>query len=294
MGHVPRFRLKEWCYQSVATPEVFVAFAVAQLGYVAQAFAYVVDRRTGARASAEHLSPLGRALRVAPCATSGSSHWQSRGVSIVCGFDAGFTAQLALSLSGARAELAWSMQPEDALALVFPLASDRLAYTHKAAGMRVSGRLRWGEANFDLRGGLGTLDYTRSHADRHTRWNWASFTGHTASGRRLGINLSAHVYDDNTGNSTENARWLDGRVQVLGGVRFEVPTPTTGTWRIVSRDGSGEVDLTVRPAGERRSALDLKLVRSAFAQPYGEASGMLCGERVEGLYGVVEDHDALW
>lgn len=293
-----RFRLKEWCYQAVATDELLLAFAVAQLGYVAQAFVYWVDRRTGRRAEMEQLSLLGTALTLAPSSIRGSTRWQSKRLSLVTGFESGrVQTRFSTELSGETCEAAFSFALEDALAVVFPLSDDRSAYTHKAAGMRAEGTLTLGARTYELRpeaSALTTLDWTRSVADRHTRWNWASFVGHTESGKRFGLNLSADVYDDEQGNSVENAVWFDGKVSTLSGVRFEVPKQTTEAWRIVSRDGSGEVDLTVLPAGERRSDTDLKWVRSTFVQPYGEAYGHVRGERVRGVIGVVEDHDALW
>ncbi len=289
-----RFRLKEWCYQSIATPEVFIAFAIVQLGYVAQAFVYVIDRKTLVRHQAEVMSPLGRGLQMAPSSIGGTSRFRSARLDIETGFERTLQTRLSAALSGEACTAEFQLYPDDALALLFPLGEGRAAYTHKAAGLRVQGFLRLGARDFDLSTGLATLDWTRSHALRHTRWNWASFVGNTLSGKRFGLNLSAHVYDDAQGNSLENAVWLDGRVFCLSGVRFEVPTRTTDVWRIVSRDGSGEVDLTVHPSGERQSRLDLKLIRSLFTQPYGHATGSVRGERVDGVVGVVEDHDALW
>lgn len=63
-----RFRLKEWHYSSFATDDWFFAVGLVQLGYVANAFAYLVDRRrpTLPARQFEALSPLGSALRFAP------------------------------------------------------------------------------------------------------------------------------------------------------------------------------------------------------------------------------------
>jgi hypothetical protein len=138
-----------------------------------------------------------------------------------------------------------------------------------------------------------SLTVARPTRTKLLAWNWASFAGTTASGKRFGLNLSARVYD-HRGHSMENAVWLDGRVHVLSGVRFEVPRCTTDPWRIRSVDGSSEVDLQVVPSGERRARMNLGVVRSVFAQPYGLASGSVYGERVDGAFGVVEDHDSLW
>jgi hypothetical protein len=289
----PRYRLKEWCYTSCTTDDWFFALAVVQLGYAAQLFAYVVDRRTGQRRETERVVPLGGSLSFAPSSQWGVTRWRSRRTAVDVGHDGSHYLRVDLDLDGEHLHGELRMEPDDALALLFPLSVTRRAYTHKAAGMRTRGSLRWGARTLSLDGGLGALDWTRSVADRHTVWNWASFAGHTESGKRFGLNLSARVYDGDAG-SLENVLWLDGRAEVLGGVRFIVPRRTTERWFVHSSDGSGEVDLEVLPWGERRAKLELGVLRSVFAQPYGLASGSVRGERVSGAFGVVEDHDSLW
>ena len=288
-----RFRLKEWCYMACTTGDWFFAVATVQLGYAAQLFAYLVDRQSGERFEVEQVVPLGGALSFAQSSQFGVTHWHSRQAQVELGHDGTHFAKLDLTLSGKRLRGELRMVPDEALALLFPLARGRAAYTHKASGMQARGELLWGTRRISLEQGLGTLDWTRSYADRHTVWNWASFAGHTESGKRFGLNLSARVYD-HQGHSLENAVWLDGRVHVLSGVRFRVPSRTTDPWRIESLGGSGEVDLEVVPSGERRAHMNLGIVRSVFAQPYGLARGVVRGERVEQVFGVVEDHDSLW
>jgi hypothetical protein len=69
--------------------------------------------------------------------------------------------------------------------VVFPLAPDRPAYTHKAGGLPASGALRLGARQIELRDALATLDWTRSLARRRTRWKWASF-GRASDGTQSG------------------------------------------------------------------------------------------------------------
>lgn len=58
------------------------------------------------------------------------------------------------------------------------------------------------------------------------------------------------------------------------------------------------VDLTFTPAGERADDIRLGVVRSVFHQPHGTFRGTVQlpdGElEIADLYGVCEDHDALW
>ncbi|RLB59134.1 MAG: hypothetical protein DRI90_15780, partial [Deltaproteobacteria bacterium] len=53
-----RWRLKRWHYTSVVTDRTFFACAVVDLGYMGNAFAYVVDRQTGEKHEHNALAPL--------------------------------------------------------------------------------------------------------------------------------------------------------------------------------------------------------------------------------------------
>ncbi len=290
------WRLKEWSYFSLATDTHFVAFAVVQLGYAANLFCYVVDRRSRAMWQTEALSPLGRGLTIAESSRHGTTQWV-RGATRVAmtATELGWHLELALQLDGKALNGTADVTQGEGLALAYPLAPGRVAYTHKDAGMPARVQL-----NFDGQplphAGLATLDWTRSAALRTTRWNWASTATLLPDGRRLGLNLSAHVYDDAQGASLENALWLDGQLHVLGGVTFSLPaSPAVEVWHI----RGDHVDLAFSPLGARQQRVNLGLVRSQFVQPYGHFAGTLRlpdgGQlSLPPAFGVVEDHFAVW
>lgn len=339
---VRRFRLKEWHYVSVVTDRLYVALGLVQLGYAANAFLYLVDRKQQAAVAREYesLSVLGRHLRFAESSVKGETVWRHRdadvriaarassarssvqvsgevpvggsrggldgggpsaglgassgaGTGPGAGPGAGWDVRLDVVLGELPVAGGFHIEAGESLALLADLGGERPAYTHKAAGLRASGSLRLGDESVDLSGGLAIIDWTRSLAARETRWKWASFAGRSGA-RNVGLNLSAEVYDDERGDSLENAFWLDGRVRPLGGVAFEVPRqPGVEDWRIRSRRGD-EVDLVFTPLGARAQHLDLKMVRSDFVQPYGTFRGKVCGQEIREVFGVVEDHTSVW
>lgn len=306
--HVPgalgRFRLKEWSFMSVTTERWFVGFALVQLGYAGNAFCYLVDREAARHPwEYEAITPLGAGLRIAPSSVAGRSRFDWRGARFDVRWTGAWEVQLdvPLSANGSTERLhgAFRMEAEDALALLHPLKPRRPAYTHKAAGMPVSGLLAFGDRELSLDGGLGTLDWTRSMALRDTRWKWASVASPLPDGRRIGLNLSAEVYDDPEGNSRENALWIDGRVLPLRGVDFRLPMePTRQTWRIASR-GDDSVDLRFHPSGARAQKLDLRLIQTDFIQAFGTWEGRVAPADAEpvtldGAFGVAEEHYARW
>jgi hypothetical protein len=300
-GLFGRYRLKEWEYLSLTTERFFVGFALVQLGYLANAFCYLVDRRDPARKREyEALSPVGAALRFAPSSVRGETRWERGRDLVVVRYDRGWEVDLDLPLGEHRLAGHFRAEPRESMALLFELPGGRPAYTHKAAALPAKGLLTWGPERLEAEGGLGSLDWTRSHALRETRWKWASFSGRARDGRTVGLNLSAEVYDDAQGDSRENALWVDGRVYPLGGVRFALPPePAREPWRIRSRTGD-EVDLEFQPAGARKQNLNLLLIQSEFVQPYGTFRGRLAQAEagapveVDGVFGVVENHRSVW
>lgn len=291
-----RFRLKEWHYTAITTDDHFVAFAVAQLGYVANVFAYVVPRAQPSRVKQlELVLPLGRGLRFAESSTHGTTRFaQGENVIESRHSPAGFEVDVRLTLEGARLSGSLVCEHGASLALVHKLTRDRVAYTHKGNLYTVHGHLVWDGARIPLDRAFATIDWTRSQARRETKWNWASFAARDTEGRPLGLNLSADVYDDVRGHSEENAAYFEGRAVGLAGVEFTIPrSPDRMPWRIASMEGD-EVALTFTPMGVRAQNLDLGVVKSDFVQPYGTFDGHVLGRRVRGAFGVVEDHHAVW
>lgn len=287
-----RWRLKEWQYTSVATPELFLAFGLVQLGYASNLFLYVVDRVDQRVLELEETLPAGAGLTIAPSSVHGTTEWRGGGHHIRVTYRDGWEVLLDVRFPDGT-PLAGQLHLSDieALALLHDLGEGRAAYTHKAAGMPASGSLMLGDAHLDVHGGLGVLDWTRSRAKRETVWKWASFASRQGD-RAIGLNLSAEVYDRG-GVSEENAYWVDGEVFPLGRVAFQVPpegSRETDAWQLVG----DRVDLTFRPLGARSQRLDLRVLRSVFVQPYGVFHGRLADHVIHDAFGVVEDHESLW
>lgn len=308
-------RQKDWTYVSVVTERWFVGLAVVQLGYVANAFVYLVDRtQPGRWWQREVLSPLGRNVQVAASSLGGTTAWRDGDQQVAVNFASkGFRLALDVQLPPApgtsglsQQRLAADMQVQLAtpLALITPLPShgrtphQGVAYTHKEAALVAQGVLTVGGASGTVTG-LATLDWTRAHALRTTTWKWASLATQTPAGR-IGLNLSAEVYDDAAGASLENAVWCNGTPHLLPGARFELPDqPQTQPWRIVSFDDGASFDLRFVPIGARAQDVRAGLVRSSFVQPFGIYNGYVTVPGVgkvalDGAFGVTEDHLSVW
>lgn len=313
-GLLGRFRLKEWHYLSVTSSRWFFAFAVVRLGYACKVFSYLVDRESPTmKWEFSHLAPLSLGMSFAESSVQGKTSWQSGPSSLCVTYQQresgpergqqGWQVAVNLQLGEKHLHGEFFVEEADSLALLYRLPTGMPAYTHKASGLRTRGFLQAGKEHIDLGEAVAGIDWTRSVALRETRWQWSALQGRTPQGSLVGLNLSAQVYDDEQGDSQENALWLDGRVYLLGGVQFELPNnPRCEPWKIRSRStGSPEVDLVFTPLGTREEQLNAGVIKSNFIQPYGTYQGTLCPKdgalpsiSVNGLLGVVETHHSVW
>ena len=174
-----------------------------------------------------------------------------------------------------------------------PGTADRWNLTTKDNTLRAKGTARWGGDALDL-DAAAVIDVTDAYPARRTVWNWASLAGADDRGRAVGVNLCALHNDSEL--ARENVAWLDGVPHALGPVRFafDPGARERSPWTIT---GDG-VDLRFTPAGARGGDENLVVVVSKFTQPYGRFSGTVRAGadtvRLDGVAGVVEDHEALW
>lgn len=264
---------KRWHFVAVVSPDVFVATAIAHVGYLGVAFAYAYDRSRAAVRRYATKTPLALGLRVGREPTEPSS----------------------LSLPGART----AYDPGDQLlrvrvrAFAADLRIDPAApwdaawrtsagahRTRKAMGGRASGRVRLADRDIAVDGAC-LIDWSRGHLPRETSWRWAAGTG-MAGDARIAWNLRTGIEDP---DQVENAIWVDGQVRAPGRAVIEPGQP----WRI----RAGQLDATFEPDGEQREDLDLAVIASRYRQPWGRFRGAYGGQELDG-YGVVEDHWARW
>ena len=294
-GWMRSMRLKEWHHVTLITEEYVITAAIVQLGYVGNAFCRVFERDTGTCLQFERLLPFGRDIVFGGSSVRGATSWREGGSHMTFEYQpqAGglWSCTFNLPLGDEHLQGQVSVYPEaECLALVHRLGPNRAAYTHKEAGNRAEGLLTVGmrEIRFE-HDSQATVDWTRAFPNRHTRWNWLSAAGIAGDGRRLGLNLSEHVYD-----AAENALWLDGSMHLLGPVTFTPPATEGRPWVISSE----RCTLEFHPDGKVAQDVRRLLVRSSFTQHFGSLEGHLRLEGallpINGLYGVCETHEATW
>jgi hypothetical protein len=281
--------LKRWHYVSLAGPDLCAALLVADVGYAANAFLYLFDRKERLLlADRSFLGIPGLMAEVAAHAGPGArTRWNGAGAEITFDRGANGWTLLARAPGDFAVEASLALPAAPTLCAVARIEGGVANCTHKTLCLPAQGEVRVGGRRFDLDGHFGALDHTSGLLARDTSWRWAS-----ATRGDLGVNL---VQGFN--GAVENAVWLDGRVYPVGAaeISYDVAAPQD-SWRIRTVDGA--VDLTFRPEGERRKDVDLYVARSRYLQGIGAMSGRLrVGGRevqVTDLCGVTEDHSARW
>ena len=275
---------KSWQYACVATPEMMLAIAIIDTGYLSSGMCAVFDRGSRRLLSNENpvLPPLAAAVeprkaRLVGPAIRASFERKESAVEIKASW--GHT-DVSLVLDASRST------PVTAVAPVGP--EGRFDLTQKSVLLPAEGEVRAGNIRFAVQGQLAGLDYTHGYLARETAWRWA-FANGRAGGRTVAFNFSEGFL----GGEGENVVWIDGEPRAAGKVSFTFEgSAPMAQWHIRSEDG--RIDLAFHPEGYRAQTIDLKLVLSKYVQPFGTYSGKLHGIDVQSLAGVAEDHAARW
>ena len=281
---------KKWQYLFLATPEMMLALAVIDCGYLSSGICAVFDR--GSRRLLVDDNPV-----LPPfCAQVGDEPADGMSARLL-----GPRISARLQRAGGRVSVQarWAHAdvdllldanqappPATAVAPVGP--GGRFNVTQKTVLVPAEGEVRAANVRFAVRGDFAGLDYTHGFLARETAWRWAFGLG------RAGAHLVAFNFSDGfLQGEGENVAWIDGEPQAVGPVTFSfTPGTPLGPWRLRTEDG--RVDLAFQAEGCRSQDVNLALIRSRYVQPFGVFSGSLCGIAVEGLPGVTEDHEARW
>ena len=286
---------KRWHFAFVAAEEFFAGAAIVQLGYLANTFLYVFDRR-------ERRMLVERSFLVPPplvtlddSAARGHARLRHPLAHVLIEASA---SEGRFEAHTGRTAIEVSFRPQAApppLTAICPVLGGGVTLTQKTVCVPADGEVRAAGRTFRFKGALAGLDYSHGYLGRETRWRWAMACGRLKDGRTVGLNL---VEGHNDGAVTENGLWIDGRLSQPGHAYFEFDErDPLRPWRI--RTDDGRIDLGFASEGARSEDIDLKLIVSQYVQLMGSFSGTVKDESgaaipIAGLPGVVERHRARW
>jgi hypothetical protein len=299
LGRLKQFtKLKRWVWGGVATGEVFIGFALVDVGIASNAFFFAVDLKGGRVLADKSFLGLPGALRLADRPGDGmSARMFAPGATLRVHRPQG-TPGFHVELRSGDVEvdvLLDSADAPDPLAVLLPLKNGDLNFTQKTTLMPAAGTLTVGAKTWTLSGGFGGLDFTHGLFPRMTAWRWAFALGADSEGLPVGFNLTDGLSD---ASANENAIWIGRTLIPVQPPRFMFDAANLhGPWQVQTADGA--VDLKFNPRGMHREDRNMMVVESHFAQVAGLFTGTLREpggkvHHVKDLPGVTEDQRVLW
>ena len=299
-----RLRVKKWDYYGVTTPEVFFSATIADLGYAATVFVYLVDFKGKTyHEESKTIFPAG-GVTLPRNSTEGESSYlgkkqklrfwveqDARRVQVAWRGFAGETLEADISLAHAP-------DAHESTVVVIPIGEKRFYYNRKINAMPASGYVKVGFHHIDLEPetALGNLDWGRGVWEYDSFWVWSSASGRLADGRAVGLNFGFGFGDDRA--ATENTLLLNGRIHKLGRVDIRYnPKNFMSSWWLLSDDG--RVNLHFHPILERVARTPLVIIDSEVHQLFGRYQGQIIADdgeviAIQGLIGWAEEHRARW
>lgn len=298
-----RLRVKRWDYYGITTPERFISFTLADLGYAGQAFVYTIDFANGRYHEETATIPPGRGVQLPRNSTEGESCYRHGPLQL--SFQATPTARRLQidwpSFAGQplAADITLRLAPEhESTVVVIPIAGNRFYYNRKINCLPAEGWLRIGDRQTEIRPDacLGNLDWGRGVWEYRSSWVWASASGFLPGGRTVGLNLGFGFGD--TSAATEDTLLLAGRIHKLGQVDFRYDRADySRPWLMTAPDG--RLELMFTPFMERVARTNLLVISSEVHQMFGRYTGHVIADdgetiRIDGLVGFAEEHHARW
>lgn len=303
MRALQRFRIKRWDYYGVTTPTCFFSITLADLGYAAQVFVYMVDFAKKQHHEEALTIPWGRGVEMPRNSTEGDVSFDNGRVQVAFKHQKDgrhlsvVWPDFGGQLLSATIELAEPAGHESTV-MVTPIGDKRFFYNRKINCMPARGDIQIGEQRIHLNPDncSGNLDWGRGVWAYDSFWVWASASGFLADGRTVGLNMGFGFGD--TSAATENTLLLGGRIHKLAEIEFSYDNQNfMSPWSMTSPDG--RVQLQFTPFYERVAKANLFVIKSEVHQMFGRYHGTVIADdgeviTIENLVGWAEEHQAKW
>ena len=297
-----KLRLKSWQYMTAVSDQLFVAFVVGTAGFASNGFIYAVELPSGRLYKKFAITPLSVGTKLQPTSASGTHSFHTKGLEIALASregGRGFATRVdGMSADGERIEarLDFAANGNDHLATCVPLPGGRWSYTHKQMAFGVSGTVTLDGKTFAFTPGtaFGTMDFTKQFALRHAVWKWVALCGKSRQGAIVGLNLVDPTPD---APISENAAWIDGKLEPLADVHLAIDAPGNidSPWTVEAES----VDLRSTAIAHVEQKLALPLVSHRLRHVVSSFSGHVRTKRgqildLDRIVGIAEDNDTWW
>jgi hypothetical protein len=296
-----RYRMKKWDMYHMITPDHYLSFLVAWIGYGAFASAYVYDRKANSGMDDMHIRLPRPEFEMMRDSTAGRTEYDSSKVYMLFEVD-GERTKIKVHFPGFAgvgmlADIDLHL-PEDhesicATHLTHPR---RMHYGRKINCMTAKGKISLGRKTFILNpeNSFGMLDFGRGYYPAKLFWYWAVSSGRH-DGKPLGFNLG---HGNSPEGTAENAIFYDGKIHKIGVTRCQCdPDDLYKPWQVWTPDG--RLDLTMIPRNVRYNELKIGSLYSIGRPALGLYSGKITLDsgkviKIKDLFGLFEWVDQKW
>lgn len=297
-------RLKRWDYYGLTTDKYYFSFTVSDIGYLGMIFVYVIDFENKKMHEETIAVPFANGVKIARNSQDGITEFKSNKVQLSF-FAKNDQRKLSIRWKNFQdgkdlnAELEFALlASHESMNIVIPIEDKRFYFNRKINCMPVNGWVEYLGERLEIipEKALGNLDWGRGVWAYESFWVWASASGFTSDGLRIGLNMGYGFGD--TSAASENAFIIDGKIHKIGKLTFEYnPDNFMQPWKMESEDK--RIQLTFTPFLERTATTDVKLLYSEVHQMFGRYEGNLVADdgttiEIINLVGFAEEHHARW
>jgi len=285
------FFVNQFMFLGISGNDLYIGIAVVDLKYVANAFIYVYDQKTGQLVENKKLT-FSKDIFIDSSPERCHSFLKTK--DFIVNTDNGhFFVKTPNIILDVLIDLA-KAKP---FRLCTRTGYTGWVYTQKTTPIPLTGSLKLNGHPYDINSPdyMALVDWTTGYMRRETFWNWAAITTVLNDGRQMGMNLSCGV---NETSFTENFFVIDNLMTKVDMVQFNYDSNDLyKPWTIQSNDK--RVLLSFEADCHRSENINAWLVASRFTQLMGRFSGHFQTENGEVVYinncpGWAEDHFARW
>ncbi|MEI6875437.1 MAG: DUF2804 domain-containing protein [Spirochaetota bacterium] len=280
----PGFRIKEWDYYLVTSPDVGVAFTIADNSYMGLLSVSFLDFKAAKETTESVILPFTFGKIGLPTdSRQGDVRFRNDRLAISFAND-GERRKISVNMKrfGGNgtfdSEIELLDEPAESMVIATPFPGRRrhFYFNRKIVGMRVRGCVDLGGRRIDLDPGsaFGLLDWGRGVWPYSGTWYWGAAQG-LVDGKSFGWNIGYGFGD--TSAATENMLFHEGRAHKLEQVAFNIPKTAEGKddfmspWSFSSSDGRFEMDFV--PRLDRAAQTSLGAIMSDQHQVFGSFTG---------------------
>jgi len=184
------------------------------------------------------------------------------------------------------------------ISLLYPIDPLRPAYTHKISNMKINdgNKLYFEKKKINLDSTIVYSDWTKSFESRYTVWKWIFFSGRLTNGSSISLNACPPGrFEDK-----ENALWIDNMLHMIGTLDIILPQAGEDFFTIQSVDNEAiKIHLKASPISKHSIEKNvIGILKVNFKQSLSKISGTITinkkQEKIENVYGIIEEHTSLW